>query len=135
MTRPIETREGHILTVAEVEEKKTITQAVLNPETENSTLAIPENKGIESIGDAAFYECTRLTEITLPDGLQSIGSAAFRGCTSLTAITLPEGLQSIGARAFYGCTRLANITLSDGLQSISEGAFANCTSFGWDYLT
>ena len=44
----------------------------------------------------AFYNCSMLTSITLPDDLTSIGERAFCGCTGLTEITIPEGVTSIG---------------------------------------
>ena len=39
-----------------------------------------------SIGNVAFYNCTKLTSITIPDGVTSIGDYAFDGCTSLNKI-------------------------------------------------
>ena len=54
------------------------------------------------IGTSAFYGCTGLTSITIPDGVTSIGYRAFYGCTGLTSITIPDGVTSIGSSAFYG---------------------------------
>ena len=43
---------------------------------EDITKVIIEN-GVTSIGNYAFYNCTRLTSITIPDSVTSIGDAAF----------------------------------------------------------
>ena len=41
---------------------------------------------VRSIGERAFYGCTSLTSVTIPDSVTSIGSSAFSGCTSLTSV-------------------------------------------------
>ena len=89
-----------------------------------TSITLPE--GLTSIGDHAFDDCYRLTSITLPEGLTSIGDHAFDGCKSLTTITLPEGLTSIGEYAFDGCYGLTSITLPEGLTSIGDHAFLDC---------
>jgi len=82
---------------------------------------------VTSIGDYAFYWCTGLTSITLPEGLTSIGDDAFNYCSALTSITLPDGLKSIGNSAFSDCRGLTSITLPDGLTSIGDDAFSYCS--------
>ncbi len=41
---------------------------------------------VTSIGDWAFYDCSGLTSITIPNSLIYIGSYAFDGCKSLTSV-------------------------------------------------
>ncbi len=41
-------------------------------------------KSVTSIGYRAFYYCTSLTSVTIPDSVTSIGWGAFSGCTNLT---------------------------------------------------
>ena len=62
--------------------------------------------GTKCIADKAFYGCTSLTSITIPEGVTSIGVCAFEGCTRLESIAIPESVVSIGWDAFGGCTRL-----------------------------
>lgn len=66
---------------------------------------------VTSIRNEAFYNCSSLTSIDLPDGLTSIGSSAFSYCSSLTSIVLPDGLTSIGNYAFDCCSSLDRIYL------------------------
>ena len=40
----------------------------------------------DQMGFYAFYNCSRLTSLTLPAGITSIGEYAFRGCSGLTSI-------------------------------------------------
>ena len=78
---------------------------------------------VTSIGKNAFYKCSSLTSITLPEGVTSIGDYAFYNCSSLTSITLPESVTSIGDYAFVGCNNLSSITLPEGVTSIGRSAF------------
>ena len=85
-------------------------------------------EGIENIGNYAFYNCSALTEITIPDGVTSIGGSAFSGCSALTKITIPDGVTSIGGSAFSGCSALTKITIPDGVTSIEGQTFMDCSA-------
>ncbi len=75
---------------------------------ENITeVTFAENSQCKSIGERAFYNCTSLTSITLPDSVTSIGEWAFRSCTSLNNVYFYNDIQNntsddyIGRYAFY----------------------------------
>ncbi len=65
---------------------------------------------VTSIGDDAFYRCSGLTEVTIPESVTSIGMEAFIQCTKLTSVTIPESVKSIGMGAFAWCIGLKSIT-------------------------
>ncbi|SHO52588.1 leucine-rich repeat protein [Anaerocolumna xylanovorans] len=81
---------------------------------------------ITAIGGYAFWDCTELTGITMPDTVTMIDSQAFRNCENLKSISLSKNLQLIADHAFHACTSLTHIELPDSLTCISTGAFDYC---------
>ncbi len=84
--------------------------------------------GIQSIGDKAFYNCDDLVIFELPDSVKSIGTYAFYWCTSLESVTVPYGVTSIGEHAFDECHRLASVIIPSSVQSIGDSAFSECSA-------
>ncbi len=84
--------------------------------------------GATVIGSYVFYNCTSLTNITIPSGVTSIEYAAFQYCSALTTIEIPDGTKSIGGASFSGCTRLASIAIPNSVTSFGNNTFYNCTS-------
>ena len=83
---------------------------------------------ITTIGDYAFYQCSSLTSLTIPDSVTTIGEAAFYECSSLTSVTIPDSVTSIGYYAFSDCYSLTSVTIPDSVTTIGEWAFAYCSS-------
>ena len=78
------------------------------------------------IGKKAFYGCTSLTSVTIPNSVTSIGNSAFSGCKGLTSITIPNSVTSIGSYAFNGCSGLTSITIPNSVTGIGSGTFYGC---------
>ena len=104
-----------------------------NPNQYSGSVVIPEKVTYESveysvtsIGNSAFYYCSGLTSITIPNSVTSIGYAAFSGCTGLTSVTIPNSVTSIGDFAFYD-SGLTSITIPNSVTSIGDEAFYYCS--------
>lgn len=84
---------------------------IVIPETvtyNNKTLTVVK------IGENAFYYCSELSSVTIPQTVTYIGSQAFIGCGTITGITIPSSVTFIGYKAFGNCISLNNIVFEDG---------------------
>ena len=94
---------------------------------------------ILSIGSSSFFGCSSLTELIIPNSVNKIGNSAFSGCSSLINITIPNGVECIEHSTFSNCSSLKDVTLGNGLTSIGDSAFSNCSSLTEiiisDYIT
>lgn len=112
--------------------------------------------GTETISNYAFYGCSRLTKVTIPDSILNVGIAAFEGCANLEYNVFDEGIylgnndnpytvlirandfstvsykvnedtKIIYERAFAGCNGFTDIIISGGVRSIGYCAFEGCS--------
>ncbi|MBQ5387578.1 MAG: leucine-rich repeat domain-containing protein [Paludibacteraceae bacterium] len=74
-------------------------------------------------GNGAFYGCTSLSSISIPNSVTSIVHGAFAGCSSLTSITIPKSVTDIGKTqsggtsrgpVFAYCPALTSIVVEEG---------------------
>ena len=77
------------------------------------------------IGAGLFYNCSWLTEYTIPEGLGIIDKYMFYK-TSISSIVIPSSVESIGHNAFGQCQNLTSVVIEDGATYIDSSAFANC---------
>ena len=108
-----------------------------------------ETYPVTSIGLHAFFECSDLTSITIPNSVGYIGTAAFMFCSSLASVTIPESVTSIEMQAFFGTAwynaqpdgilylddwligykgnkPTGNVTINNGTRGIATHAFYVC---------
>lgn len=87
---------------------------------------------VVSIQRSAFYECHKLTSVTIPNSITNIESWAFE-YSKLESVTIPNSVINIGDRAFP--ESLKNLHIEDGTSTLTmgygynippDGLFTNC---------
>ena len=122
----------------------------LNPLTSGINMQADSRfREVNTIGEKAFKDCSRLQSVIFPDNLKEINTEAFAGTdlrtsvvfnsysdvvfgervfsnTRITSITLPK-TKELSAEIFANCTALKNITFAK-TGKIGRGAFKGCTA-------
>lgn len=70
-------------------------------------------EGTKVICASAFYECTNLKKVVIPDGVTKIDEFTFCGSENLTSVSIPKSVKYIGSLAFYKCEKLEEVHITD----------------------
>ncbi len=87
------------------------------------------------IGSGAFRNCSKLSEITIPNTVKYINAWAFEDCTALQSIIIPDSVSLIEGYAFENCKSMKSITVGSGVTAIGSGAFEGCNSLNAVYIS
>ncbi len=112
----------------------TVTYKFTSYNSYSGTVVIPETVTynettytVTSIGYRAFYDCSGLTSVTIPNSVTTIGELAFNDCSGLTEVTISDGVTTIDRYAFESCTGLTSVTIPESVTEISDNAFFGCS--------
>ena len=90
-----------------------------------TSVTIPNS--VTYIGNYAFYNCNGLTSVNIPNSVTYIGNYAFYNCSGLTSVNIPNSVTGIGSYAFYYCRGLTSVNIPNSVTYISNYAFYNCS--------
>lgn len=103
-------------------------------------LAVNLNEGITKIPYHAFYKCSQLTTVEIPDSVTEMGkNDVFEGCSKLESITVADGNTSFTVEdgILYNADQTellicppgksGNVTLPTTVTEIGGSAFEGCT--------
>ena len=81
---------------------------------------------VTNIGEKAFYRCSGLASINIPNSVTRISPHAFMGCSGLTSISIPNSVTKLEQNAFQDCRNLLSVTICTNNFSISYNTFSGC---------
>ena len=94
--------------------------------------SITLDDNLASIGAYAFSNCANLEEVLdrtgehrLPGSLMVIGDSAFYGCSSLNQIKMPQSVMVIGWGAFR-FSGIETMDITDSVYYVGNAAFSDC---------
>ena len=90
----------------------------------------PQENSLGSKVQLNIYDATTMNGVLVTaNAITFIGDSAFYGCSSLTSVIIPDNVISIGSSAFYGCSSLTGVYCKSAMPpSLGSGVFDNNSS-------
>lgn len=85
-------------------------------------------EGITTVGNGAFYRCSKLSAVKLPDTLSAIGESAFQHCEHLLNSNIPANVSSVGKNAYRNCILLKSFVFSGNKATLDYGVLDDCSN-------
>ena len=100
-----------------------------------------EEYSVTSIGEKAFYNCSGLTSVTIPNSVTSIGDRAFAYCSSLTSVHIIDiaawcnisfgdyysNPLSYAHHLYMNGSEITDLVIPNSVTSIGNRAFSGCS--------
>lgn len=97
-------------------------------------IVVPAN--VKTIGKSAAEGLKYLKSLKFEEGsqLETINSNAFYNCSDITELSIPGSVKSMAGNAIYGCNSLNKFTLEDGEENLALTAYSNSCPLTEVYL-
>ncbi len=86
---------------------------------------IPDTENVTRIGEHAFWGCSGLKQLTIPNNIISLENYCLTDCSGITELELPAGLTNLGIMALYG-TGIREITIPRHVTNVGMYCFGDC---------
>ncbi|HEX3077567.1 MAG TPA: leucine-rich repeat domain-containing protein [Lachnospiraceae bacterium] len=86
---------------------------------------------VESIAESGFYNCPKLSNVTIPEGVSAISKNAFSKCPSLMCVSIPKSVVTIDRESFLESPSDAIISCQEGTVALK---FAQGMGFSYNII-
>ena len=124
LTYTVLTESGTTGTVSVKATSTEITGKVIIPERVSNN---GKDYTVTQVADKAFWHCTQMTSVKIPESVNYVGSFGFNDCASLDSLVFPN--DDLTFSAWYvcsGCKNLKYVRLPANLQKLGYEMFSEC---------
>lgn len=91
-----------------------------------TAMALPHS--LQTIGERAFSEMSRLKDIVVYDSVTMIGYNCFANDTAMSTARLSDNLTTMEAGLFYNCSKLDGFAIPKSVTAVKDSVFEQCAS-------